>query len=231
MRIVSWNCCDGFERKFGHLERLKPDVAIVSEVRPSCLRSAALQSRSIWRGEEGQKGLAIICYGDWRIVEVGPEVPEQWFIPAVVTNGTTTVQVLGAWLKQAPDYVTPTKAALEKLRDFIVRGPTVLAGDLNQSITFDRDAGPGRRFAEVLDTLRDLGLASAWHTHKGEEHGNESSATLYWRWNRESRFHIDFVFYPPASLIVSSVEIGTCEQYVEGKISDHVPLAVNFVRR
>ena len=67
MRLVSWNCCDAFQRKFGHLERLRPDIAVIQEVRPECLQFAAVQDRSVWMGDPGQKGLAVIAYGDWKI--------------------------------------------------------------------------------------------------------------------------------------------------------------------
>jgi hypothetical protein len=196
MRIVSWNCCDAVDRKFGHLERLKPDIAIVSEVRPSCLQFAGLTSRSLCCGEEGQKGLALVCYGDWHGAKRGPEVAQQWFISAIVSNGARTGQVVGAWLKPDSDYVSPTKAALVGLKDFMAQGPTVIAGDLNQSVTWDGKVGSGRRFCEIVESLHAAGLESAWHKHRGEAHGRESAATQYWRWDRNARFHIDFVFYP-----------------------------------
>src|ERR1700712_4682113 len=92
-KIVAWNCCDGFERKFGHLERLRPDIAVVSEVRPSCLQSAGLTNQSMWPGDSGAKGLAIVCYGDWKIVERGPPIVEKWFLPLVVSDGNKTINV------------------------------------------------------------------------------------------------------------------------------------------
>lgn len=229
MRIISWNCCDGFERKFGHLERLAPDIAIVCEVRPECLRSATLTTRSVWRGDAGQKGLAVICYGDWRVVGMGPQIAEKWFIPLVLSNGIRTVQIVAAWLHPNPDYVSPTKTALQTLKTFIASGPTIIAGDFNQSVSMDKKAGKGRRFAEVLDELREMGLASAWHAHTGEEHGQESSATLYRRWAESSKFHIDFVFYPPQALTISSATLGTFDQYVAPRISDHAPPCVEFL--
>ena len=87
MRLISWNCCDAFNRKFGHLERLNPDVAVISEVRPECLRSAGLFERSIWIGAPGQKGLAIIPYGEWRVEAEGPPIAEKWFTPVRLSNG------------------------------------------------------------------------------------------------------------------------------------------------
>lgn len=52
MRLVTWNVCDGFRRKFGHLERLQPDLAVVQEVRPECLEYAGLQAFWQWNPEK-----------------------------------------------------------------------------------------------------------------------------------------------------------------------------------
>src|SRR4051812_5268547 len=76
VKLVSWNCCDGFERKFGHLERLRPDIAVISECRLECLRSAGLASQSHWIGDPGKKGLAVICANGWHIVEHGPSIDQ-----------------------------------------------------------------------------------------------------------------------------------------------------------
>jgi exodeoxyribonuclease III len=88
--------------------------------------------------------------------------------------------------------------------------------------------GPERRFAEVLEALKGAGLESAWHAHRGEEHGKESSTTRYWRWSEASRFHIAFVFYSAKSVHVAKKERGSFGQYVAGTLSDHVPLVVDF---
>lgn len=228
MRIVSWNRCDGFERKFGHLERLKPDIAVISECRPDCLRSAGLSSQSFWIGDPGKKGLAVICYNGWQIAEHSPVVTQKWFAPLKLRNGEKSIRLVAVWLNDGADYVMPTIAAWESLRPFIESGPTIMTGDFNQSVVFDKGKGPGRRFTDVLRLFEQAQLASAWHGFTGEEHGQESQATLHWRWQEASRFHIDYVFYPPKSLSVRSAVLGTYAQYVAEKISDHVPLIVDL---
>lgn len=228
MRVVAWNCCDGFERKFGHLERLRPDVAVVSECRPECLQYAGLTDRSYWTGAPGQKGLAIITYNGWEIASHGPQVAERWFAPVTLTRGGESLQLIGVWLNDGADYVQPTLKAWETLRPFVTASPTVLAGDFNQSVALDKDRGAGRRFADVLTKLQGECLTSAWHQHSGEAHGVESQATLYWRWQQASPFHIDYVFYPERALKLEALSIGSYEQYVAGRISDHVPIVADF---
>jgi hypothetical protein len=103
MRLVSWNVCDGFQRKFGHLERLKPDIAILQEVRPDCLAYAGLSDRALWVGDKGQKGLTAISYGEWRLAPAPVEIPERWFIPMIARNGTETIHLVAVWVDSAKE--------------------------------------------------------------------------------------------------------------------------------
>ncbi len=226
LRLVSWNVCDGFRSKFGHLERLRPDVAILQEVRPDCLRYAALHENSHWIGDAGQKGMAIIGYNGWQLSPLAA-VAERWFMPVLAEKHGAAVIIVAVWVDSLQECVPPTLRALEQLRPVIASRPAILAGDFNQSIALDRKRGPGRRFADVLRVMQELGLESAWHSSRQEEHGKETSATLYWQWNQAKPFHIDFAF-ASASLNVESATLGTFDQYVGGKISDHVPLVVDY---
>src|SRR5579872_757250 len=103
------------------------------------------------------------------------------------------------------DCAPPTLTALDRLEHFLAAAPTILAGDFNQSVVLDARHGEGQRFREVLKRLADRNLVSAWHTYSGELQGSEKSATLYWRWDRDKPFHIDFVFYPPEFFDLNSV--------------------------
>ncbi|MFN3512582.1 MAG: endonuclease/exonuclease/phosphatase family protein [Phenylobacterium sp.] len=226
MRLVSWNVCDAFNRKFGHLERLRPDIAVVQEVRPGCIDFARLTDRALWLGDSGQKGLAAIGYGDWTLVP-GPVVSERWFIPVVASNGVERVHLVAVWLDSSADCGAPTLRALDALEPFLRAAPSCLVGDFNQCVALDARKPKGRKFGDVLSRLDGLGMSSAWHTATGEAHGEESRATLYWRWSLDRPFHIDFAF-GSREMRVRKAEIGTHEQYVAGEMSDHVPLVVDY---
>jgi endonuclease/exonuclease/phosphatase family metal-dependent hydrolase len=226
LRIVSWNACDGFMRKFGHLERLRPDIAVLQEVRPQCLTYAALSENAAWVGDEGQKGLAAVGYGGWKVSRAPVVLAERWFLPLCATKDNRQINIVAVWVDSTNECAPPTLRALSELEQFMKSGPTVIAGDFNQSVKLDRQRGPGRRFADVLQVLDGWGFSSAWHSHHGEAHGQESSPTLYWTWNSEKQFHIDFVFSSP-EVKIDAVNLGSFDQYVQGKISDHVPLVVD----
>ena len=53
------------------------------------------------------------------------------------------------------------------------------------------------------------------------------AASLYWRWNEQAKYHIDFAF-GSRGIEPDAVTLGTFEQYVRGEISDHVPLIVDY---
>lgn len=227
MRLISWNVCDGFTRKFGHLERLKPDIAILQEVRPSCLAYANLSDRAIWIGDEGQKGLVAVSYGDWSLSPAPIQVTERWFVPMIACKGELSIHVVAVWVDSAKECGPPTLRAIEQLRGFISSAPTIIAGDFNHCVAMDARKGAGRRFSEILAALSELDLTSAWHGFHDEVHGAETAATLYWTWNAERRFHIDFAFHSSA-LRVTHAALGNFDAYVPTRISDHVPLTVDF---
>lgn len=226
-RLVSWNVYDAFRSKFGHLERLKPDIAVLQEVRPDCLRYAALDASSHWLGDLGQKGLAAIGYNGWDLKPAGIDLADPWFLPLTATKGDVRLHVVAIWVDSRKPCVPPTLRALASLRDFIHAAPTVLAGDFNQSVALDRRRGPGRRFADVLSVLESYRMTSAWHTAKNEAHGQESAPTFYHLWNEQKPFHIDFAFSTPTCR-VASVSLGSYLQYTKAELSDHVPLTVDY---
>jgi hypothetical protein len=111
MRLVAWNCADAFRRKTGHLLRLSPDIAVISEARKECLDALDGSSTSaIWAGDGGAKGLAIVGFNGWRITSCETMISERWFLPAIAERGPAQVQIVGVWVKPANGYVAPTIA-------------------------------------------------------------------------------------------------------------------------
>ncbi|RWK47969.1 hypothetical protein [Mesorhizobium sp.] len=94
-------------------------------------------------------------------------------------------------------------------------------------VSFDARRQPDAKFARVLDVLDRLGLVSAWHGHHGERFGAENASTYFHQWKRVQGFHIDYVFVPN-SIAVSSAVLGSYDEFVTTRLSDHVPLTVDL---
>ena len=123
----------------------------------------------------------------------------------------------------------PLSRALSAYRAFINERPTVIAGDFNNNVIWDRPAKVNNHGTNVSE-LAALGLQSAYHCAKAIEQGCEREPTLYWR-NRKSdgpRYHIDYCFVPESwTKAISAVTICPFEDWVGAKLSDHVPLVVD----
>ncbi len=226
LRLVAWNCADGFRRKRATLEGLQPDIAVVAEVRRKALDDAEIaDGRALWVGDGPGRGLAVLAANGWRVAAAGPPATDRWFLPVVATRRGVSVLLLAAWVKPAYDYVSPTRRALAELGDFLAAGPCLFVGDLNYNIYFDKPRAR-ERFRDLVERLTACGLASAWHTVTGEAHGAESCGTLFFLRNEMRPFHIDYVFAPLGWARTATV--GSYADWVAARLSDHVPVIVEL---
>jgi len=88
MRIVTWNCQMGFDKKVDALLSLNPDVAVV----PECSEKStiALQERgyeTLWFGSNPRRGLGVFCRKGWSIRALPPG-QERWIMPVEVDAPT-----------------------------------------------------------------------------------------------------------------------------------------------
>ncbi len=122
------------------------------------------------------------------------------------------------------------RRALTKYERFLAERPSIVAGDFNNNVYWHR---PGWRInhGNAVAGLERLGLASAYHTVRGEMQGKESVPTLYWRDRKKDgpTYHIDYVFLPAHWLgHVRESAVGTLEDWCGSGLSDHVPIVVDI---
>lgn len=228
LRILSWNCAGNIASKVAVVAEPTPDIVVLSEAEESAADHLGdAVTGSAWRGRLGNRGVAVIALNGWTVEPSTIAVPEDLFLPVNLQKDDVRIQLVGACVQKTTDYVTPTKSALERLSGYITDAPTIITGDFNQSVIFDKRRGSARHFSGVVDRLGELGMRSAWHSFSGEAMGAETVPTLYWRWSDQphSRFHIDYTFLSDAFDIVS-VTLGSFQDYPARKISDHVPLLI-----
>ena len=84
---------------------------------------------------------------------------------------------------------------------------TVVSGDFNQSVHWDRPKGR-RKFGDFMDQMESRGFVSAYHFHHGCERGAEPDPTLWWTRNIDKPYHINYTFVRPGEAI-KAVTVGS----------------------
>jgi hypothetical protein len=234
MRLVAWNCREGFHRKYPHLLGLDFDVAVVTECGPfepglSDVREVSSVLVPAVDRPGHTKHIGVLGRDPWR-VEPLPFVTDQpWLLPVEVTGPVTftllAVWALGReWVDRGPSYAQQTARVVAEVLPRL-QGAVVLAGDLNAPI--NSSPTDARRHAETVVRLETQGIVSAFTAARGDV-DPLAEPTLYHQGNTGQRFHIDHVFVPREWTQGLKVELGTYEEWVANRRSDHVPIIVDL---
>lgn len=207
--------------------RSRPDIAIIPEASADFARGLPPHSSSLWIGATAGRGVGVLALNGWTLERADVEVGARFFLPCIATRGLQRLQLIGVCVKKTTDYTTPTLTALARLSTFLANGPSILAGDFNQSAAFERPHK--RHFQRVLDRLDDLGMTSTWHHFRGETFGRETAPTFYMRWRNDqsAQFHTDYAFVSP-HFAIEAVNIGSFADYPGRRLSDHVALSADL---
>lgn len=234
MRLVAWNCCERFDRNYLHLRDLDFDVAVVCECGPfdpglgdarkvtAALKLAIDQPRHT-------KHIGVLARDPWR-VQALPLVKDQpWLLPARITGPVDftvlAVWALGPeWVEGRLPYAAQTGRVIAQTLPAL-EGPVVLAGDLNAPILSSSTSTS--LHADNVDRLLTGGLVSAFTAARGEA-DSLAEPTYFHRWNATQPFHVDHVFLPQTWSSGMELTIGTYEEWVATKRSDHVPIVVDL---
>ena len=239
MRIVAWNCNMALHRKYERLLSLQPDIAVISECANVGLIAQKITSfqpsSSIWIGNNRHKGLGVFTFGSFKAT-LSPIYQEHFpYIAPVQIKGPTQFNLMAVWACHAKKNsyeakLGPLRRAITAYQTFIENAPTVVAGDFNDNVQWDKPTKVNKHSANV-DALAALGLRSAYHHSRNIEQGAETEPTLYWRdrKNNGPRYHIDYCFVPEVwSKSISAVTVGKFDDWVRTGLSDHVPLIVDL---
>jgi exonuclease III len=231
MRIVTWNCQMGLDKKVDALLSLNPDVAVV----PECSEKSAIALRqrgfnTLWFGSNPDKGLGVICRQDWALRALAQ--PAQKWIAPVEVDAPTPFTLLAVWAcqvgaKRADNYIGQVYQSLIAHPEWFSQQPVVLAGDLNSNKIWDAHRAVGNHSA-VVNLLGEHGLVSAYHEYFHEPQGEESQHTMFFYRRRDRTFHLDYIFIPREwAARLKTVEVGGYEQW--SKLSDHCPVVVEVM--
>jgi exodeoxyribonuclease-3 len=224
-------------RKYERLLTLRPDIAVISECASAELiaqKTASFKpSSSIWIGDNCNKGLGVFTFGPFKAM-LSPIYQKHFpYIAPVQIDGPTRFNLLAVWACHAKrnsyeGKLGPLRRAISAYQAFLERGPTVVVGDFNDNVQWDKPMKINKHSTNVSE-LAALGLQSAYHYSRGVDQGSETEPTLYWRDRKTDgpRYHIDYCFIPDAwTKSISAVTVGKYDDWVGTGISDHVPLVV-----
>ena len=125
----------------------------------------------------------------------------------------------------------PFRRALDHWQDYLRSAPTIIGGDFNNHVVFDKPVHEGN-FAKLDAHLRRLGFFSAYHAHHGVELGAEKEPTHYWRDRKRDgwRYHIDHVYMPETLRhALLDYQVGAFDSWI--RHSDHMPLIIDLDER
>ena len=231
MKIVTWNCQQAFARKAERIFSGAPDIAVIQECSKQSTEMLGFDGYSgLWAGENLNKGVGVFCKAGWSLRALGRRKRldgVRWVVPFEV-DGPVSFTLIAVWACTAKirreSYVGQIHKALRDSPEWFRGAPIVMAGDFNSSAIFDRNR-PVWNHSSMVGKLKRRGMVSAYHAHRGEEHGVETTPTfhLYRRAEERYRYHFDYIFLPEAWRI-EAMSVG---QYCEwGSESDHFPLMV-----
>ena len=230
MRIVTWNCQMGFDKKADALLSLNPDVAVVPECsEKSTVAFGQRGYESLWFGSNPLKGLGVFCRKGWSIRAL-PQPQQKWIVPVEV-DGPTPFTLLAVWACRSEDsdadrYIRQVYLALMSHPQWFNGTPVVLAGDLNSNKIWDGKREVGNH-SHVVKILAESGLVSAYHEFFAEAQGAESRPTIYMHRHQHRPYHIDYIFVPLEwAPRLKTVDVGEYERW--SKLSDHCPVTVDI---
>ena len=226
MRIVSWNCNMGFEKKRDAVMSLQPDIVVLQECSAKDIASTNAPFKH-WVGSNKHKGMAIIGFANHEYTIDGLYTEEwPWFLPLRVDD--VPLHLLGLWAcvkDQRMRYVRVMHKAVDHYVKFLSMPQVIIIGDFNSNSIWDT-LYRERSHSGLVEKLERLGLVSVYHTLRGEVQGQEMIPTQFMYRNRAKSYHLDYAFVSKALSSSCELLIGEPGEWISK--SDHMPLILTI---
>ena len=224
VRIATWNCADGLERKLPLFRRIDADLIVVSEVRPAAFAALAPGfAGAFYTPSSTARGIASFCRHPG-LLQHSFTAPDGAECYQRLTFGG--IDILAAWVKPQGSYTAPAAKAIARFLRRPRATHRIVLGDLNLNPGLDRVKATGRATALVA-TIAKAGMRSLYHQHMAEDFGAESHATHHFLRDATRPYHIDYIFasYP---LRLTGFAIGLPQDWIGKRLGDHMPLTAEL---
>jgi len=235
MKILLWNCCNGLasEEKTSLIRNLKPDLAIIPEIREADIEKVQ-PSSSIWvtNNHTGKrpKGLGVLAFNGGLLKLEARDEEMEIFLPVRVHFENFEFNLLAVWnfysaCKQGRFKGVKTGDSVlefEAIRYYekFLKGPALMAGDWNLGPTFAQ-----KDWLRIVELLAPIGLRSLYHQFTVTPLHETKVATF--RSNKGKHpHHLDHFFGTNEFIESGALEILP----IQAK-SDHAPVVLSFEHR
>lgn len=228
LRLAAWNTARHSPGiKLDHLAHLSPDVAVLPELAWLPMAAPAdADATFVDFGAPGELGIGVVAWAPWSVgrAEVPPIAGS--VIGAVDVAGPVPFKLLAVWasLGDPRPKVSPVIEALDAWSGWHKGHDLVVAGDFNTGGHWGNIRSGPRSHFPIVDRLGELGLHSAYHSHRGAAQGHDEEPT-HWH-SRGGTYMVDHVFVPRPWRI-HNVVVGAERPWRSW--SDHAPVLVDVV--
>jgi hypothetical protein len=226
MRLITWNACKGgFDLKVPLLDSLRPDIAVIQEIAAPAVQT----DQVLWFGDNPKIGMAVVANGAYTLRKLDelPDMPK--YVIPIAVDGPVPFVLFAVWTLggQEMKYVRALSTAIDRYAASFEGKDVVVMGDFNSNAIWDKDHPATLNHSSMVARLAQKKLVSAYHLHRKEAHGKESTPTFFHLWNEAKPFHIDYCFLPRAwADRIASVDIAGFAEWKSH--SDHRPLVVDW---
>ena len=219
-----------FRKKYKHILPFDPDLLIVSECEHPDKFSDKFYDDVLWIGDNKNKGLGVFSFNDFKITIHESYCENYKYILPVIVKGNEAMNLIAIWSQNNKEdprrrYIGEIWQSLNFYKDML-KYPTIIAGDFNWNVIWDKENQKYTlhgTLTDVINLLNQFEIFSMYHTFTNVKFGTEKEPTLYFRKNKKTPYHIDYVFAPTDVVnSAKSLSIGKYEDWIS--LSDHMPL-------
>ena len=226
MKIVSWNCCMGFNKKFENIKKLNAEIYVIPECedpdRYDSDEYNQFASNYFWVGENKFKGLGIFARDDVKLELVDlDDFGLRYFIPVRVND---SFNLLAVWTNPNVKYPVNnypkeiTKYYEHHKESGFFNEDMIICGDFNCDARLK--GTHAKNVFSMIESLSECNLVDSYHHLNDEKQGEESQATFFMYRHLDKPYHLDHVYASADK--VNYLEVGDADKWLE--FSDHLPL-------